>query len=278
MAKHFSGGVEISPKYAVTTSHRTKSELVEEALILARNLGVPFVNRDDKSVDHLCAEFDLAGLVVVSSTRISYLARGQEFFFHPGLARLRIKELKYGKTDQMIKAMSLQKGDSVLDCTLGLGTDAIVASFFAGPAGRVTGLEKSPVIAELVRQGLATYPEEDQETAMAMQRVQVINSGHKEYLTGLPPQSYDVVYFDPMFRSPCRHSPGLNALRSLASPDAVDPETIRLALQVAVKRVVLKERRESNEFARLGFTRITGGKYAPVAYGVIEQQEWRHEQ
>ncbi|EJO17668.1 hypothetical protein HMPREF1148_0084, partial [Selenomonas sp. FOBRC6] len=34
--------------------------------------------------------------------------------------------------------------------------------------------------------------------------------------------------------------------------------------------VVMKERRESAEFARLGFDTLTGGKYSRIAYGVME--------
>lgn len=42
------------------------------------------------------------------------------------------------------------------------------------------------------------------------------------------------------------------------------------ALRVGRRRVVLKERRESAEFARLGFKYLSGGRYTRVAYGLIE--------
>jgi hypothetical protein len=57
----------------------------------------------------------------------------------------------------------------------------------------------------------------------------------------------------------------------LANHDPVDCETVELALNAAVKRVVMKERRGSAEFDRLGFKHIIGGRHAPVAYGVIER-------
>ncbi len=51
---------------------------------------------------------------------MTFLVGKNKIFFHPGLALPRIKEINNGKTDQMISAMSLQEGDSVLDCTMDL--------------------------------------------------------------------------------------------------------------------------------------------------------------
>ncbi len=172
----------------------------------------------------------------------------------------------------MINAMSLQSGESVLDCTMGLGTDAIVASFISGVNGRVTGLESSVLISTLVRYGVSTYPETEEDVALSMRRIEVVNVDHKEYLASLSPCSYDVIYFDPMFRNPGYYSPAINAMRFLANPKPVDLQTIDLALRVAAKKVVMKERRGNTEFKRLGFRTVLGGKYAPVVYGVIDLQ------
>jgi len=272
LAESFHGKIESRLNIIVTTSHRPAPGQMEAAKQLASIFNVPFEERHDMSVRKLKEKFGVDGLIVVSSKRISYVSGEQEFFFHPGLAGLRIKELKNGKADQMIKAMSLNAGDSVLDCTLGPGSDAIVASYVSGPTGRVTGLECSPVISVLVGLGLLTYPEEE-DIAPAMRRIKVINTNHQEYLAGLYPCSYDIIYFDPMFRSPRRKSPAMNSARLLANHAPLENETIELALRAAAKRVVMKERRGSTEFERLGFKNIVGGHYAPVAYGVMERQE-----
>jgi 16S rRNA (guanine1516-N2)-methyltransferase len=258
--------------FAVTTSHRPAKVNTDLGKHFAKNLGVPFAERNDLSLKTLADVLKVRGLVVVATNRVSYFEGGQEFFFHPGLASLRIKELKNGKTDQMIKAMSLHPGDNVLDCTLGLGSDAIVASFVTGTEGRITGLEDSCVIAALVQHGLTTYPEPEKDLALAMRRIRVINVNYKEYLAGLAPRSYDIVYFDPMFRIPRRHSPAMDTISTLANPHPLDRETVDLALKAAARRVVMKERRGSTEFQRLGFHRIEGGRYAPVVYGVIERK------
>lgn len=264
--------MESKLRFAVTTSHRPTPWQVDLAKQLALEFKAPFSARNDLSLEVLARNLCVEGMVVVSSQKISFVSGEQTFFFHPGLARLRIKALKYGKTDQMIKAMSLKSGESVLDCTLGLGSDAIVASFVAGVEGRVAGVESSPVIFSLVSRGLSNYIEEDEDIALAMRRVEVIHANHKEYLAQLLPSSFDVVYFDPMFRFSRRHSPAMNAMRVLALPNPLDRETIHLALQVAARRVILKERRGSAEFKRLGFDQICGGRYAPVVYGVMDRQ------
>lgn len=264
--------VESSLRFAVTTSLRPVPGTIESAKQLAGQFNVPFVDRDDRSLKYLTELKCADGMLVVSSKRISFIMGEHEFFFHPGLAALRIKEINNGKTDQMISAMSLNRGDTVLDCTMGLGTDAIVASYATGAAGDVTGLENSPVISELVRRGLQCYLDEDQKIVQAMRRIKIININHKEYLASLKEGSYDIVYFDPMFRSPRRRSPGINAARMLANPEPLDPETVELAFNAAARRVVMKERRSSAEFERLGFKHVIGGKYSPVAYGIKEKQ------
>ncbi|MDD4766695.1 MAG: class I SAM-dependent methyltransferase [Desulfotomaculaceae bacterium] len=259
-------------KFVVTTSLRPTHELVENSKQLAAHFNMNYAARRNLSIKDLSSLFSADGLLIVSFQKILFVMGDNKFFFHPGLAGLRIKEINNGKTDQMISAMSLKKGYSVLDCTMGLGTDAIVASYITGATGSVTGLECSPVISELVRQGLQSYLEEDKEIMLAMRRINVINTKHKKHLTSLKTGSYDIVYFDPMFRYPRRKSPGINAARMLANHDPIDRETIEMAFNVAARRVVMKERRDSDEFARLGFKHIFGGRHSPVAYGVKERQ------
>lgn len=264
-------GSDIKKNFAITTSHRPSQDQIFLALKIAAELSIQYLPRNDLSIESLISNNWVIGMIVVSAQRISCFTRSSEFFFHPGLARLRINELNNGKTDQMIQAMSLRTGDTMLDCTLGLGTDAIVASYVSGKEGRVTGLESSAPVAAIVGRGLKTYRFEDENLTMAMHRVEVVHTNHKEYLASLPSLSYDIVYFDPMFRSPRKHSPAMDALRSIANPEPVDRETISIALRVCRKRVVMKERRWSKEFDLLGFRDIRGGRYSPVVYGVIDR-------
>lgn len=255
----------------ITTGLRTGSVLEEQARELSNTLQVPYLPREKHSLNFIRETSGATAIILVYQDKLSLVVDGKELFFHPGLAKLRIKEIQAGKNDQMIKAMGLQSGDSVLDCTLGLASDALVASYFVGSQGAVVGLEDSFAVAEIVRRGLQTYTGEKAEMIAAMRRIQVVQTNHLCYLRDLPDCSFDVVYFDPMFRIPREKSSSLAPLRPLANHNPLTEEAIEEAIRVAKRRVVIKENRASQEFNRLGFHNIQGGKYSPVAYGVIDK-------
>ncbi len=256
--------------FAVTTSLRPDEQLVKKAQHVAQFLGVSYIKRGNCSIESLIASTGTKGLIVLAKERLSYISENGELFFHPGISITRINSLKNGKTDRMIEAMGLERGDEILDCTLGLGSDAVVASYFTGSEGRIVGLEVSPVLAFLVKCGLREYKCPSEDIDEAMRRIEVINTDHREYLYKVPPKSYDIVYFDPMFRRPVKKSPSINAVRCVANHDPIEPHVIDRAVKVARKRVVMKERQGSREFDRLGFKFTVGGKNSPIAYGVID--------
>ncbi|WP_066635589.1 class I SAM-dependent methyltransferase [Desulfolucanica intricata] len=256
----------------VTTSHRAGPEQITLARKFSEELGVPLVPRENLSLSALINKYQVKGAVVVTLDKVYFYMNEQEFFFHPNMSVVRIKDIKSGKTDQMIKAMDLKPGNSVLDCTLGFGADAIVASYIAGETGSILGLEASPIIAVLVRYGLENYPIKCKLLSLCMKNISVINTHHYDYLRRAREDSFDIIYFDPMFRQPKLKSTNLAPLRMLANPEPLTIETLKEAVRVARKRVVVKERRNSTEFKRLGINRIEGGKYAPIVYGVVDKQ------
>ncbi|HEX3031330.1 MAG TPA: class I SAM-dependent methyltransferase, partial [Bacillota bacterium] len=194
---------------------------------------------------------------------------GGEFYFHPNMAKLRVQNLEKGQPDAFIAAAGLKPGATLLDCTLGLAADAIVASHVCGPTGNVVGLESQPLLAILAEEGLARYQAGKGSLGEAMARIRVINTDAEHYLTRLPDGAVDVVYFDPMFRHTKQVSSGMNLLRHLANPRTVTKEMLEQAVRVAAKRVVLKERQGARIFAELGIDSIVGGKYSAVSYGII---------
>ena len=103
-----------------------------------------------------------------------------------------------------------------------------------------------------------------------MRRIKVVNTDYLDFLRNAEDKSFDVVYFDPMFRHALERSTALNPLRDIADHRAVTLEAVAEARRVAKYRVVLKENAKSLEFERLGFKTIRGGKYSPIHYGVIE--------
>lgn len=259
----------MNQSFVVTTSIRVAKSLEEESKEIALYLGKPYVKREKQSLNNIQEKYGVNAIMLVRQDRLSLVVNGKELFFHPGLAKLRIKEIQAGKTDQMIKAMDLKAGDTVLDCTLGLASDAVVASYVAGDQGKVVGIEESIAVAELVRRGLQSYTGEKSELLNAMRRIEVVQTDHLSYLKELPDNVFDVVYFDPMFRVPREKSSSMAPLRPMANSNPLSREVVEEARRVSKKRVVMKETRYSNEFERLQFQIIQGGKYSPLAYGII---------
>ncbi|SFG46525.1 Putative SAM-dependent methyltransferase [Desulfotomaculum arcticum] len=255
--------------FIITTSLGARSNQHELAARISVETGIPYIARDTKTIGELKENWQPDGIVVVEPLRIVCIIGESEFFFHPAMAVIRIKEIKSGKNDQMIKAMDLCQGQCLLDCTLGLATDAIVASYIVGPEGFVLGIENSPLVASIVRVGLQKrYKKTGHAVLRAMNRITVLRGDHRVILQDLPDNSFEVVYFDPMFRVPRSKSSGINALRPLADHRPITQEVLAAALRIAKKRVVVKENRWGYELKKLGFDLIQGGANSSVRYGI----------
>lgn len=256
--------------FVITTSQNPSGSLQDHACAVAQQSGACFINRDHYSlaaIKELCNTDCI--LVFTQKGPILQTPQG-EYFFHLSMADLRIKNLIIGKHDHMIAAMQLTSGMSILDCTLGLGTDAIVASFATGSNGYVTGLESSELIALIARLGLSEFQHDLLGITQALRRIQVIHADYCEYLALLPDNSYDIVYFDPMFRQPVYASSNFKPFRELADKRPLSLTAVNEACRVARTRIVMKEKRGSAEFERLGFTQIVGGKHSSIHYGIKE--------
>lgn len=255
----------------VTTGVKAREKAVRTAKEIAQLWQLSYIERERKSLTAMRDEYG-AGYILISRADGLFLDMpdGTEFFFHTSMAHLRVKNIRLGRGDKLLEAMELHSGMSVLDCTLGLGSDAIVASFASGSEGKVTALEKSPLIAAVISHGLSSQLAENYPLQEAMRRIKVINADYLDYLRLQPSASVDIVYFDPMFRHPLQESASIKPLRPLADKLPVSSEAIAEAVRVARRRVVLKENSRSQEFARLGFVRQVGGKYSHVRYGIID--------
>jgi hypothetical protein len=254
----------------VTTVHKPSSDLVATAAELAHLLNAPQVARENHSLNALKELYHTDTILVAAKNGPVAYTPGGEYFFHLSMAELRIKNLINGKHDHMVTALGLKPGSTVLDCTLGLGSDAIVASFAAGNSGKIVGIEVSPLIAAITGLGLKQLVHEDAAITAALRRITAHNADYNSYLSGLPAKSFDIVYFDPMFRAPVYSSSNFKPLRKLADMRPLNADAVTQACRVAKKRVVIKEAKDSAEFERLGITALQGGKYSSVQYGFIE--------
>ena len=149
---------------------------------------------------------------------------------------------------------------------LGLAADAAISSYAVGEDGTVVGLEASPLLYFAVSYGLKNYVAEDADLTAALRRIQPVQALAEDYLTQ---DSFDVVYFDPMFRHPVNGAKGMEALRPLSYEEALSAETLQLALRVA-PRVVIKERSEYI-LREYGCEEFIGGKYSRIKYGIIKR-------
>ena len=260
---------ETRPLALVTTKEKYSTKAVRIAKETAEKLGLPYVPRERFSLPELRQQYGVENVLVVKKGLLFLEGPEETLHFHPNMAHIRVKNLRFGRGDHLVKALDIQPGDKLLDCTLGLGADAIVESFAAGPEGSVTGLESQPLIEAVVGYGLRNFDGDGEKITEAMRRVKTVCIDALTYLKEQPDNSFDAIYFDPMFRYPLMDSENLSPLRSLADGRALTEETVAEARRVARKRVVMKENARSLEFERLGFKTIMGGKYSKVHYGVM---------
>jgi 16S rRNA (guanine1516-N2)-methyltransferase len=126
---------------------------------------------------------------------------------------------------------------SVADATAGLGRDAFL---LASVGVRVTLIERSMRVHDLLRQSMAAAREAGPEWAAVIDRMTLVLGDAREELPRLGP---DVVIVDPMH--PPRGKTALvkkemQELRKLVGADDDALELMRVALACATRRVVLK--------------------------------------
>jgi hypothetical protein len=233
-------------------------------------LDVPVVERRE-SLAKLVARYDVEGVLVVSPDRTAYHepANGLEYFFHPSMAKVRLHNCAKGDEDPMLRAMELQEGESVLDCTLGRATDAAICAWKVGPNGRVLGLEKSRILAELTIDGLAHYEDSSRKLTELLRRVVAVCADYSEFLPTCSAGSFDIVYFDPIFHDPLEKSQAMAPLRALADCSPLSPAAVDEARRVARRFVVIKQRKKTPLWEELGIIRLVSSPGGNVEYGVI---------
>ncbi|MEO2082816.1 MAG: class I SAM-dependent methyltransferase [Desulfurobacteriaceae bacterium] len=225
----------------ITTDRRPTPEMIEDARRLAEKLKAPYVKRRHRTIESIKKEFGKNVLVVGRELNLTlYTISGKKLFFHPGLLKIRLLNYLSTGHEAMIDAMELKEGDKVLDCNLGLAQDALLAAFVS--KREVVGVEKDPVIFEIVSRGLKSYrPKGKLKVAeFAFKLVKPVLGDNYEFLKKQPDKSFDIVYFSPMFVKPKWHCDVMAPFREVAVKDFVTPETLKEAERVARKRVVIK--------------------------------------
>jgi 16S rRNA (guanine1516-N2)-methyltransferase len=151
-----------------------------------------------------------------------------------------------GKGQLIAKAVGIKSGiyPCVLDATAGLGKDSFV---LASLGCDVTMLERSPVIAALLKSGLS-QASQSSEIADIVGRMHFIAEDAISWINGLEENLPDVVYLDPMF--PHREKSSLvkkemRLFRPVVGDDGDAAALLSAALSKAQYRVVVKRPRKA---------------------------------
>ncbi|MBS2969320.1 class I SAM-dependent methyltransferase [Metabacillus sp. KIGAM252] len=253
----------------ITTVMKNFKEAETAAKALAHSMNSQYVPRNKKSITSLLQKGE--AVLVIGTERMELYSAPDEkpFFFHPNSAMFRIKRLLDGEHDPFVDAAGIEKGKTILDCTLGLASDSIVAAYAAGEEGKVCGIEGNKEMALIVGEGLKKWDAGNDEISKAMKRVEVVYADHLEFLQTCGDRSFDIVYFDPMFEE-ALSSEGMVPLKQIANYDDLRGEVIAQAKRVAKERVVLKDHWTSGRFEKWGFSQIKR-RSASFHFGVIEK-------
>ncbi len=183
-----------------------------------------------------------------------------------GLSALRLRALEAGEGqgEALVRVGGLSSGERVLDCTLGLAQDARVAARLVGPTGEVVGTEVSLPLAMLASEGLRRETADRRSSSIV-----VCHADCGAYLARLPPRSFDVVLFDPMFSRERRAQPSFALLRRLANPTPLQAATLAAARRVARRLVLVKAPRYGPELKALALVAERTSRSAPVVWARV---------
>lgn len=258
-------------RFAVTIGLNGSPNLPTVAKKWAADLKVPYLVRPSKgTLEEMLSGNGIDALIVATNKGPQVCSCEGTLFFHPGMAALRQKRLLQGEKDNFAEALELKRGMKVLDCTMGLAGDAIIASHICGSEGRIVALEASMPIWFIVSSGLKSYQDADEQLTSAMRRIETIQTNAVDYLKILPDNSFDVVYFDPMFRRPVRSSANMVPLRPVAYDQPLEKDIIEQAFRVAP--VVVVKERSVQTLEKLGLSEVSGGRYSRVKYGIRRRE------
>ncbi len=148
-----------------------------------------------------------------------------------------------GRKQTLVRAIGVKgkKQPTVLDATAGLGQDSFV---LACQGCRVEMLERNPVIAALLEDGLRRAADDPDIGKLVREKMVLSRGDSLTELARIPPDHRpQVVYLDPMF--PHRSKSALvkkemQILRALVGDDEDSDHLLTAALRIAQNRVVVK--------------------------------------
>ena len=180
-----------------------------------------------------------------------------------------------GRGQSIAKAIGLKQGidpPSVLDATAGLAKDAYVLACLGCP---ITLVERSPIIAELIRDAIHRAKDDEHFQSILETGFNLIEQSSIDYLTLLARKSSaenndldatetdtispdviypDVIYLDPMYpdrKKSASVKKNMQLLQMLLGKDEDTKELLDISLKVARKRVVVKRPKGANNLSTI---------------------------
>ncbi|MGX7112326.1 class I SAM-dependent methyltransferase [Gemella cuniculi] len=245
---------------AITTSVKTNDYFIDYAQKVSKKLALPFIKREKKTIKEILKVY--TGLLVIYKNKISYYEGDEELFFHPNTATLKIKNFDNEPLINIIE----EKNQYILDATMGLAGDSTIMSYHGH---NVIALEENKIIHLIVSNGLKSYVSENEKITQAMRNIKTICVNNLEYLKHCTENSFDIIYFDPMFSHNISESKNLSGLEKLATKSALTAELVKEAKRVAKKKIIIKAHYKDDIFEKFGFTRIIR-KNTKFHYGYIK--------
>jgi hypothetical protein len=234
----------IEPLVITTSSKgRERGDAVAQAQALAHRLGVTFIPCEKGTPADALLEGAHA-VLVLRGDGVVLLDAGGSARWTAGMADRRIRQRveSSGHAEPLLEAADIRQGDAVLDATLGRGHDALVLEHAVGPAGKIVGIEKSLPLYGWTSEGLARRKS----------RIACVHGDALDVLRAMAAQSFDVVFFDPMFTRAAHSEATFARVRRHAEMAPLSLETLAEARRVARRFVVVKQPPQSSDFRRLG--------------------------
>ena len=258
--------------YLISTSSKTNAYLIEQAKKVSQLLQMPYVPRKHQSVEDLLNTHHCAGALLITKEGPSFVTKeGVPHQFHLSMAHLRLLEIDRGNIDHLLRAVGYESVTSVLDCTAGLGSDSAVISYGCPQLTRHTAIEGHPILGYITNHGFRHFQHKESKVTEALRRIQLVICNYQDYLEQIVPNTYDVIYVDPMFENPVYESPQFLQWRGHLLESKITSEIVELALEKS-KRLVIKERKGSRLFKDIPPIEMVGGKYSSIAYGIYERR------
>lgn len=235
--------------------------ILQKAKLFAKNNGLTFFSEPDTTTPYsLHYTHERVELVINGESGKAVTPKPLFVDFEKGGAAYR-HHRNLTIRQPLAKAVGISSGirPLIFDATAGLGGDGFV---FASLGCKVLLCERSPIIAALLEDGILRGLQNPGSIGQAVKRMHLYPGDAKGILTTLPEKPH-TIYFDPMY--PHSKKTALNriemrVIRDLVGEDDDAAETLRLALQHAGKRVVVKRPKGAEHVASLKPTYTTDMK------------------